>query len=568
MSPGPLLAALLRMFRQRRAWVPVLALAGSVVVLTLVFRRLDPQALREGWRRLDPAWYLLAHLVFGLATLFSGLRWHILLRLARLAVHGVASVRLVAISHFFATALVGSSSADVVKSALYARWYRFPVASVWAGSVLDRMTAGVGGLLFGASAMGLGWWSGGFGVLREIHWREFPSRLPALTGGVVAAALLVAAGAVAWVRLARPGSFLERWRRSLRESGGRLFTAPRLATPALAASIGSAALFNIAQLCCLQAVSEEPVAWGRLLWMQYLITACAALPVSMAGAGLREAASMLLLGQAGISPATAVSASLLTLSIHATWAVGGALGWAREEHVRRRVPKRATVVSLAAVIPTRNEARNLGETVRRIRANPEFTEILVVDGGSTDDTVEQAVRLGCRVVSTGRGRGLQQREGARVATADAVVFVHADVWLPADAGQAILSCLRDDTVVGGGLWKRFADAPWPMRGARLRCGLRLWTAGNVLGDQALFVRRDVLQEVGGVPDQPLMEEVELCRRLGREGRLALAGATVAASARRFRERGVWRTYWRMWRVSWAHWRGVPPAELARMYDRP
>lgn len=563
-----MLAALFRMFRQRRAWVPVLALAGSVVALTLVFRRLDPQALREEWRRLNPAWYLLAHGVFGLGTLSSGLRWHVLLRLARLAVHGVASVRLVAISHFFATALVGSSSADVVKSALYARWYRFPVASVWAGSVLDRMAAGAGGLLFGAGAMVLGWWSGGFAVLREIRWPDFPAHLPALAGWVAVGVLVVLAGAAAWVGLARPGSFLARWRTSLRESGGRLFTTPGLGARALAASIGSAVLFNVAQLCCLQSVSAEPVAWGRLLWMQYLITACAALPVSMAGAGLREAASMLLLGQAGVPPAAAVSAALLTLSIHATWSVGGALGWAWEERARRRLPKRTPVVSLAAVIPTRNEARSLGETVRRIRANPEFSEILVVDGGSTDDTVDEARRLGCRVLSTERGRGRQQREGARAVTAEAVVFVHADVWLPADAGRAILASLRDDTVVGGGLWKRFADAPWPMRGARLRCGLRLWTAGNVLGDQALFVRREVLEEVGGVPDQPLMEEVELCRRLGRKGRLVLAGATVKASARRFRERGVWRTYWRMWRVSWAHWRGVPPADLARMYERP
>jgi GT2 family glycosyltransferase len=143
--------------------------------------------------------------------------------------------------------------------------------------------------------------------------------------------------------------------------------------------------------------------------------------------------------------------------------------------------------------------------------------------------------------------------------------VHADTWVEPEAGAALLRCLRDPLVVGGGCWKRFRDGTWVMRGSRFRCWLRLWWNGRVLGDQAMFVRREVLKEVGGVPRQPLLEELELCRRLRRVGRLALAGTAVSTSARRFREHGVWRTWWLMGRIWRDYRRGVSPEELVERY---
>ena len=88
----------------------------------------------------------------------------------------------------------------------------------------------------------------------------------------------------------------------------------------------------------------------------------------------------------------------------------------------------------------------------------------------------------------------------------------------------------------------------------------------LLGDQAIFVRRAVLERIGGMPDLPLMEEFELCRRLRREGRLALAPATVSTSARRFEKFGVWGTYWRMIRVTVGYWLGVPVERLQQIYE--
>jgi rSAM/selenodomain-associated transferase 2 len=223
--------------------------------------------------------------------------------------------------------------------------------------------------------------------------------------------------------------------------------------------------------------------------------------------------------------------------------------------------------TISVVIPTLNEETSLSETVRHARTNPEVCEIIVVDGGSQDDTRTVAERLGCRVLESPPGRGRQMRLGASGARGDLVLLLHADTWLPPEAGRAALNCLRDPSVVAGGFWKSFRDGSWLMRGSRFRCGLRMWLGRRALGDQGIFVRRDVLERIGGVPDMPLMEELELCRRLRSVGRLALANATVTTSARRFRQRGVLRTYWRMWSVTIRYWLGASPEDLRKLYEK-
>jgi rSAM/selenodomain-associated transferase 2 len=385
--------------------------------------------------------------------------------------------------------------------------------------------------------------------------------------GVLAAAagvVLVVLGVWTW---RRPDSFLGRAGRALRQSVAVLLGSGRRTGHALLCAVLTATLFNLVQGCCLQAVSPEPVPWTRLLWMYHLVTVIAALPLTVAGAGLREGSSMVLLAQYGFAESRAVAGAMLTLSVHLTWAAVGAGLLLRERRLRSGRPARPGIPALSVVIPTLNEAEALPETLRHVLAVPEITEVIVVDGGSSDATVETALERGCRVVRAPRGRGVQLRAGAEAARGSVLLFLHADTWLAPGAGEAVYRCLRDPLVVGGGFWKRFRGAPWWMRGSRFRCWLRLWWAGRVLGDQALFVRRDALTAVGGVPDQPLMEEIELCRRLRGVGRLALAGAPVSTSIRRFRKHGYLRTYWLMWRVSRAYRKGVPPEDLARLYEQ-
>lgn len=228
-------------------------------------------------------------------------------------------------------------------------------------------------------------------------------------------------------------------------------------------------------------------------------------------------------------------------------------------------------MKLSVIIPALNEAACLPETLGRLRLDPDISEIVVADGSSSDGTASIAAEGGAVVVSSVRGRGEQCRAGSERATGDVLLFLHADTWLPQRAGLAVLKALEtaesgSRRIVAGAFSKRFYDAPWYMRGARSRS--RLWFAltHRPFADQGIFVRADSLESIGGFPAQPLMEEFELVRRLQRVGRVVLLPETVTASARRFRQRGVLRTYFKMADVLARHALGASPEELRRRYE--
>lgn len=227
-------------------------------------------------------------------------------------------------------------------------------------------------------------------------------------------------------------------------------------------------------------------------------------------------------------------------------------------------------MTISVVIPTLNEAAGLPATLRHVAAVLEVSEVIVSDGGSTDDTVALARAAGAVVVTGPAGRGGQLRRGAALATGNVVLLLHADTWLPPDAGIAIGRVLEgpEDRVVAGAFSKVFRDPPWITLGSRFRCRWRMRLFEFAYGDQAIFVRREALIRVGGVPDLPLMEEHYLCAALRWIGRLQLATATVSTSARRFHQRGPLRTYLRMAEVSFRHWMGATPEQLRQVYERP
>ena len=222
--------------------------------------------------------------------------------------------------------------------------------------------------------------------------------------------------------------------------------------------------------------------------------------------------------------------------------------------------------SISVVIPALNEAAEISETLLRARAVPEVCEIILVDGGSADATRDLAAAHGCIVLPCEPSRGRQLRLGAQQARGDVVLLLHADTWLPPEAGRAALDCLHAGGAVAGGFYKRFREPHWLMRGSRARCWLRWAFFRRVLGDQAMFIRRSALEQIGGVPDVPLMEEFELLKRLHPLGRIALANATATTSARKFHEHGVLRTYWRMASVTARYFLGTSPEELRRAYE--
>ena len=228
-------------------------------------------------------------------------------------------------------------------------------------------------------------------------------------------------------------------------------------------------------------------------------------------------------------------------------------------------------MTLSVVVPTLDESGQLGETLRRIREVAEVSEMLVADGGSTDTTRSIALAAGARWIDAPRGRGAQCRAGALRAVGDIVLFVHADTWLPRVAGKEILEAMAlrsgPGRVVAGGFRKQFRDPPRLLRGARFRSWLWFRLTGRLFGDQAIFVRRETLEAIGGFPGQPLMEEFELVRRVERLGRVVLLKSAVLASARRFQKHGVAATYLRMAEVLWHFSLGESPEELRRRYER-
>jgi rSAM/selenodomain-associated transferase 2 len=193
------------------------------------------------------------------------------------------------------------------------------------------------------------------------------------------------------------------------------------------------------------------------------------------------------------------------------------------------------------------------------------TEVIVVDGGSRDATVERAQLRADRVVLATRGRALQMNAGAERASGDVLLFLHADTRLPAEADRVVLNGLDQSRRVWGrfdvkidGRSRLLPVVAWLMR-------LRSRLTGIATGDQAIFLRRDAFQTVGGFPALPLMEDIAICKRLKRLGRPLCLRACVTTSGRRWEKNGVLSTILLMWRLRFAYFLGADPKQLARQY---
>ena len=156
--------------------------------------------------------------------------------------------------------------------------------------------------------------------------------------------------------------------------------------------------------------------------------------------------------------------------------------------------------------------------------------------------------------------------GARMASGEILLFLHVDTTLPENADRLIESAMGD----GRRIWGRFdVDIQGHSRMLRVIAALMNWRSritGIATGDQAIFVARSAFESVGGYPDQPLMEDIELCKRLRLLSPPACLRARAVTSGRRWESRGVWRTIILMWRLRWSYWRGVPVSVLAHMYE--
>jgi rSAM/selenodomain-associated transferase 2 len=219
---------------------------------------------------------------------------------------------------------------------------------------------------------------------------------------------------------------------------------------------------------------------------------------------------------------------------------------------------------LSIVVPVLDEAEGIAASLQPLQVlRAQGHEVIVVDGGSRDGTPAFAQALADRVIASPRGRATQMNAGARVAHGDALLFLHADTRLPDAAPARIEQALRQHA------WGRFNVAiegrsMWlPVIAALMNLRSRL--TGIATGDQAIFVSRAAFDAVGGYPEQPLMEDIELSKRLKRIGPPACLRARAVTSGRRWEQHGVWRTILLMWRLRFDYWRGVPATRLAARY---
>ncbi|MCI0744944.1 MAG: TIGR04283 family arsenosugar biosynthesis glycosyltransferase [Verrucomicrobia subdivision 3 bacterium] len=542
------------------SWPRLACLLITLVLLFWIFRRIDFSTLLATFRRLNPLWFVLAFATYGVAMVAGGLRWHLALRVTDTAMHLGASCRLFLMGHFFFVALFGAAGGDAAKSAVYSRWYGFDLARVIAAAPLDRALGLGGPLLLMGVLVGLAAATGGFEPLRHatIQWPGTWVLVTCILAAVILIAVILwkPAGDSVWARTAR----------AFRRGGARLALTPGIAVPGLLYAFAAQLALSTVLAFNVQSVTHQPLEWAQVAWTFPVITLFSCLPFTVAGAGVREIAAIAFLAPYGVTEGECVAASMLTLFHKIAWAGNGAVVlWL--EQARRLRHEHRPPQEISVVIPALNEASSLPETIRRLKAIPEIREIIVASADSSDHTSEIARELGCAVVPSIRGRGVQMRAGAEAARSDVILFVHADTWLPRDAGHAALNCLRDPVVVAGGYWKVFRERPLLLLGSRWKCAARLFVGRRIAGDQCLFVRREALEKAGGVPAIDLMEDFELCRRLRRHGRLALAEAVVVTSARRFRDVGVLKTYWRMWWVTMLWRLGVPPARLRAIYDK-
>lgn len=220
--------------------------------------------------------------------------------------------------------------------------------------------------------------------------------------------------------------------------------------------------------------------------------------------------------------------------------------------------------SISVVIPVLNEEARIG---RRLEELVGFGEVIVVDGGSIDRTVAIARSFpGVKVIEASRGRARQMNAGAEVASGDAILFLHADVSLPPDAAALIDRALNRQGAIAGAFktWTVSDTSASRLRFLLHLADLRSRYTSLPYGDQAIFANARIFRQLGGYPDLPLMEDLELSRRLKRRGKIVRVPANVTVSGRRFLERPIY--YALLMNLFPLLYRlGVPAASLARFY---
>lgn len=221
---------------------------------------------------------------------------------------------------------------------------------------------------------------------------------------------------------------------------------------------------------------------------------------------------------------------------------------------------------VSVIIPVLNESQRIEGFLRHLQPfRHAGHELIIVDGGSTDGSPEKCMPYVDKVLRTSAGRAHQMNVGAHVAKGNMLLFQHVDTWLPVGA-EAVLSRLSEsDELIWGRFDVRLTPGHWLFPVISLLMNWRSRFTHIATGDQSIFISRPLFDEVGGFPEQLLMEDVELCSRLRRLLPPVCLSDKVVTSSRRWQKQGVWKTIVLMWRFRLAYSMGTPSEKLASIY---
>jgi rSAM/selenodomain-associated transferase 2 len=218
---------------------------------------------------------------------------------------------------------------------------------------------------------------------------------------------------------------------------------------------------------------------------------------------------------------------------------------------------------ISIVVPVLDEAERLPAFLEHLQAWRPLAELIVVDGGSADASAAIAAPLVDRVLRDERGRALQMNAGAALARGRYLLFLHCDTCLSIAAADFAAELAE---VPGWGFCRvALSGGDWRLRIVETAMNLRSQLTGVATGDQCLFVERSLWAQTGGFAGIPLMEDIEICKRLRRIQKPHIIADAVVTSSRRWEQRGVLSTVLLMWRLRLAFWLGVSPARLVKKY---
>ena len=218
---------------------------------------------------------------------------------------------------------------------------------------------------------------------------------------------------------------------------------------------------------------------------------------------------------------------------------------------------------ISVIIPVLNEAKILDQSLSRLTSQLKGHELIIVDGGSTDETPLIAKKYG-QIISAERGRARQSNAGATAARGDTLLFLHADVWLDSGAIEGVETAIAAGYI--GGAFKQRIEGDHPLyRLIECAANFRAKRLRIFYGDGGIFVRRTYFDRVGGFPDIPIMEEVEFSRKLRRQDQVTLVESRIHISPRRWQKNGIIRTTLTNWLITLLYLLRVPPNQLAKLY---